>query len=408
MEQLIFGENELEDSTEEQQRAYETERYNLIFYVPQNLEVYSCTVYEYLTKENKQIDINQLHSYFELFEIDYIDFKENLNRLSGGEVTKLAIISAVLKNTPYIIMDEPTNNLDNGSVKKLCELIEKIKNDTTVILITHDTRLQFQSSIQYELENGKICRMTDADLEQDTNTKINNRQPADNECVSMNKVVRKLQCGLQNYLNYMMILIGFILLITINFNEFENKYSVNKVPDKNLIAIFSSGDLELNRIYMKGAHLKQEETTNLKNVTYADVPRIAQKEGIKEIYMMDEEYINEVIEKEEKYKPKKENIIQVSIPDNIYNNYIENIGLVNFLSLEKGNAPKEGEKQIALSYRILEKKLGIKKEKVELGMQIVVDGEKYQLSGIMANDIGWTSYKKDDKASLYYRYQKES
>lgn len=402
IEQLIFDENDIEANTEAQKEAYRKERYKLISYVPQNLETSSCTVYDYLVRENENIDKTQLEDYLRILEIDYINFKEKINHLSGGEVTKLAIISAILKNTPYIIMDEPTNNLDHSSVKRFCELIEKIKDDRTIILITHDSRLQFLDAIRYKLEDGKMILENQSTDSEDR--KINTRTPAKIEHKSIRKIGRRLQRNWQNYLNYLLLVIGLFIIILINFNEFENKYSKNKLIDKNIIAIFSTSDMELNEIYRQGAHLQKEE--NGKRVTYADIPQLVKKDGVKEVYILDENYINRIIKQGKNKKQNSNKIITTSIPNIISNNFQKNIGLANLLSLKQGQEPKDGKRQIALSMNFL-KKIGITKENIKLGKEITINGKEYQLCGITENDIVWTSYEQGSQ-SLYYQYQTDT
>jgi ATPase subunit of ABC transporter with duplicated ATPase domains len=65
--------------------------------------------------------------------------KRDVQTLSGGESTKIALAGVLLSDANFWILDEPTNNLDEEGVNLLFEELEKFKG--TVLIITHDRRL---------------------------------------------------------------------------------------------------------------------------------------------------------------------------------------------------------------------------------------------------------------------------
>jgi ATP-binding cassette, subfamily C, bacterial CydCD len=58
-------------------------------------------------------------------------------RLSGGELQRLAIARALLKDAPILIFDEPTANLDPQTEKQVLDTLFKTMRDKTSLLITH-------------------------------------------------------------------------------------------------------------------------------------------------------------------------------------------------------------------------------------------------------------------------------
>lgn len=68
---------------------------------------------------------------------------ENGAMLSGGQIQRLAIARAILRNPQVIIFDEPTSALDEYSSLKIRESIEMISkvNKTTIIIISHDQKM---------------------------------------------------------------------------------------------------------------------------------------------------------------------------------------------------------------------------------------------------------------------------
>ena len=67
---------------------------------------------------------------------DYIG--EGGNTLSGGEIRRLAIVRAVLKNAPCLLLDEPTESLDQGTAAQLLDNLFAYAQDKAMIIISHD------------------------------------------------------------------------------------------------------------------------------------------------------------------------------------------------------------------------------------------------------------------------------
>jgi ATP-binding cassette, subfamily C, bacterial CydD len=57
--------------------------------------------------------------------------------LSAGEVHRLALARAFLRDAPFVILDEPTANLDPASAALVFDAVERLGARRTVLLITH-------------------------------------------------------------------------------------------------------------------------------------------------------------------------------------------------------------------------------------------------------------------------------
>ena len=63
------------------------------------------------------------------------------NNLSGGEIQRIALARALLKDSDVVILDEPTSGLDNSIVEAFIDYICKSKESKITLIITHDKRL---------------------------------------------------------------------------------------------------------------------------------------------------------------------------------------------------------------------------------------------------------------------------
>lgn len=62
-----------------------------------------------------------------------------MNRLSGGQKTKVLIAGIEIHQPDIILMDEPTNHLDRQSREQLYEFIEN--TNKTLLVVSHDRTL---------------------------------------------------------------------------------------------------------------------------------------------------------------------------------------------------------------------------------------------------------------------------
>lgn len=67
------------------------------------------------------------------------------NQLSGGQIQKVSIAKALIKNPEFILFDEPFANIDPAFRKELLMLINDIHEqyNTTMIFVTHDLNEAF-------------------------------------------------------------------------------------------------------------------------------------------------------------------------------------------------------------------------------------------------------------------------
>ncbi|WP_432745339.1 thiol reductant ABC exporter subunit CydD [Methylobacter sp. G7] len=76
--------------------------------------------------------------------------------LSGGQVQRIALARAFLKNADIILLDEPTANLDATNKTLLLDVIDRLFIDKTLIIATHDSAVIDRMKRRIELQQGRL------------------------------------------------------------------------------------------------------------------------------------------------------------------------------------------------------------------------------------------------------------
>jgi len=79
-------------------------------------------------------------------------------QLSGGEQQRVAIARAFASKPSILFADEPTGNLDTANGEKIIELLFDLNAEfgTTIVLVTHESRLADRCSRTIKLTAGRI------------------------------------------------------------------------------------------------------------------------------------------------------------------------------------------------------------------------------------------------------------
>lgn len=90
-------------------------------------------------------------------------------KLSGGEQQRVAIARALANNPQMIIADEPTANLDSKNGQLIIKLLSTLakENETTVIIVSHDSRIMSYADRVLWLEDGILRVYRDQNISSD-------------------------------------------------------------------------------------------------------------------------------------------------------------------------------------------------------------------------------------------------
>lgn len=116
------------------------------------------------------ISENQINRYLEMFELnEKVLYKNNSfssNSLSAGQRKRLALIVALMRAHPILVLDEWAADQDPVFRKKFyTQIIPQLKAEGfSIIAITHDDAYYYVADKLYKMESGKLTFESDVEL----------------------------------------------------------------------------------------------------------------------------------------------------------------------------------------------------------------------------------------------------
>jgi zinc transport system ATP-binding protein len=83
----------------------------------------------------------------------------SVHTLSGGELQRVMLARAMLRNPNLLVLDEPTQNLDINGAVECYQIIQRIRDRTGcgVLLVSHDLNIVMAATTRVYCLNGHVC-----------------------------------------------------------------------------------------------------------------------------------------------------------------------------------------------------------------------------------------------------------
>ncbi|MFF3629235.1 ABC transporter ATP-binding protein [Streptomyces sp. NPDC002164] len=78
------------------------------------------------------------------------------SRLSGGQLQRIAIARAMLRDAPVLLLDEPTTGLDALAARRIITPLKRLAHGRTTLVITHDLALAPDADRILVLDEGRL------------------------------------------------------------------------------------------------------------------------------------------------------------------------------------------------------------------------------------------------------------
>lgn len=106
-----------------------------------------------LTKEERK---NKVKEILKRLDIEN-QIKKMPSELSGGQQQRVAIARALVSEAKIILADEPTGSLDKKTGEDIMNLLRELNGEgKTIILITHDEKIDSYAKRHIKIEDGKL------------------------------------------------------------------------------------------------------------------------------------------------------------------------------------------------------------------------------------------------------------
>ncbi|MDB9915223.1 ATP-binding cassette domain-containing protein [Alphaproteobacteria bacterium] len=155
---VIYNDINLYDMSENKIDAFRGKELGIVF---QNFNlINSFTIKQNLDIANTVSQQSNNDQLYDLLQRVGLAEKSHLqvSKLSVGEKQRLAVARAFIGKPKWIFCDEPTSSLDNKNTDIIINLIkeESLRCKASLILITHDTRVQSILNFSQVLEMEKM------------------------------------------------------------------------------------------------------------------------------------------------------------------------------------------------------------------------------------------------------------
>ena len=111
-------------------------------------------IFYYKYSDSKKVDIKKYLNLVGLYE----HRKKTLGSLSGGQLQRLSLLIALIKDSKLILLDEPTASIDKKFSDEFLKILKDLaRQGKTILMVTHDVfNINTYVNKVYELRDKEV------------------------------------------------------------------------------------------------------------------------------------------------------------------------------------------------------------------------------------------------------------
>jgi len=124
------------------------------FYTNETIIQTAKKPFEFKHNKDKVFDETKFKELLDLFGLSKFSKDDSVNKLSGGELQRLALIRALLLKPKLFLADEPTSNLDESISQVVYRFLKEFCRNRVCIIVSHDPIAKSFADRIYYLTRG--------------------------------------------------------------------------------------------------------------------------------------------------------------------------------------------------------------------------------------------------------------
>ena len=375
---------------------------NYFSYAEQDPEKYDTSVKGYLYRFNSKVNQTMIDELLEAFDLKHLKKSNSILNISGGELVKLNIIAALVKERDFVFLDEPTNNLDNESVESLANILAKYSKDAVIVVVSHDPRLSTVRHHSIEISKGsiKVEYLPGADQSETVKPNISRVK------YPWHKILARHFAKPLSILNVVLLLIYACIFLFVNHISYLMFYDSEELANRDGSILLYYVDMEygeLSEKFAKAEKITVSEDKYYSLVMYESIPSLVKKYQLENVYIENKIFADDF---SDKYHSDElgATVTELSVPQIVqgYGNQIHPVFTRRYMA--EGRFPHDQSKELATSQKMIDQYF----PGCTIGDTVTWHDSDYTLVGIHFLDIFFVSYMPGETDGYFYRYDPDT
>ena len=164
--EVWFAGNRIDTMRETERSTLRRDQFGFVFQsgqlVPELTAEENVALPLLLARARRSFALAESKTWFERLDLVGLEHRRS-GELSGGQAQRVALARALVSSPQVVFADEPTGSLDSLSGEHVMELLVAASREqgTTVLLVTHDSRVAAYAQREVVVRDGKVSALLD-------------------------------------------------------------------------------------------------------------------------------------------------------------------------------------------------------------------------------------------------------